>query len=374
MGDGRNSAARVELEKVLKANPDDGASYLRLAQIDRQEGRFDDARAELDKAKAAMPDNQEIPYQQAQLEDTVGNTDKAVEILQGLVKQSERPNGQYTVAEANNRAIFLERLGLIYREQEKFPQAMDVFKQIQALGKGQGARAEYLIIETLHVEHQPDKAMAEADAAVKAYPQDRTLTILRATMLGEKGKVDEAVEQLKTLLNKTPADRDIDISIAQIYAQAKRFDAAEEAVRQAMALSTSPDDQEYPLFVLGSIYERQKRYDVAEATFKKVLSVDPLNALASNYLGYMLADRGVRLDESVKYIKKALELDPNNGAYLDSLGWADYKMNRYDLAATPLERAARLMQNDPTIHEHLGVTSTCAWGSPPRRRRSLNGR
>jgi tetratricopeptide (TPR) repeat protein len=106
--------------------------------------------------------------------------------------------------------------------------------------------------------------------------------------------------------------------------------------------------------VQGSIFERQKKYEQAERTFKKVLDVDPLNASASNYLGYMLADQGVRLEESVKYIQKALELDPKNGAYLDSLGWAYFKMGRYDLAEPPLESAATLIQNDPTIHEHLG--------------------
>jgi len=84
------------------------------------------------------------------------------------------------------------------------------------------------------------------------------------------------------------------------------------------------------------------------------LATDPLNASAANYLGYMLADRGVRLDESVKYIQKALHLDPNNGAYLDSLGWAYYKMDRCDLAEPHLEKAARLMSDDPTILEHLG--------------------
>ena len=68
----------------------------------------------------------------------------------------------------------------------------------------------------------------------------------------------------------------------------------------------------------------------------------------------MLADRGVRLEESVKYIQQALNLDPVNGAYLDSLGWAYFKMGRYDLAAPPLEKAASKIQDDPTIHEHLG--------------------
>ncbi|MFZ0959444.1 MAG: tetratricopeptide repeat protein [Terriglobia bacterium] len=351
---GKNTAARVELQKLIKTEPDDGLSYKHLAMLDREEGHFVEARQELEKAKSLSPDDPEIPYQQALLESTVGNDDQAIEILQGLVKQSERPEGQYTVPEANNRGLFLERLGLVYRDQEKFSQAMDTFKQIQALGPTQGPRAETLIMETLRQEHQPDKAMAEAEAAVKAYPKDLDLAIMHATMLGEAGHVDEAVAQLQPFLTQRPIDRGIYISIAQIYLQGKRFDAAEQAIQKALDLSSTPEDQEYALFVQGSIFERQKKYEQAEQTFKKVLDMNPLDAPASNYLGYMLADRGVRLEESVKYIQQALDLDPVNGAYLDSLGWAYFKMGRYDLAAPPLEKAASKIQDDPTIHEHLG--------------------
>ena len=165
---GKNAAARVELEKIIKANPDDGVSYKRLALVDRQEGRFDEARRELEKAKSLSPDDLEIPYQQALLESTVGNYDKAAEILKGLVQQSERPGGQYSVPEASKRALFLERLGSVYRDQQKYDQAMDAFKQIQALGPLQGPRAEMLMVETLRLERQPEKAMAEAKAAVAA--------------------------------------------------------------------------------------------------------------------------------------------------------------------------------------------------------------
>jgi tetratricopeptide (TPR) repeat protein len=351
---GKNAAARVELQRTLKSDPDDDASYLRLAQIDRQEGRFDEARQELEKARALKPDNPEIPFEQALLEDTLGDDDKAAQILQGLVKQSERPEGQYTAAEANNRALFLERLGLVYRGQEKFGQALDTFKQILALGKLQAPRGEFLIVETLRMDRQPDKALTEADAAIQAYPQNRALKILHATLLAEKGQVDEAVQQLRALLTHGATDREIYVSIAQVYSQAKRYDDAEQAVRKSLDLTPNSDDQEYALYILASIYERQKRYDLAEETFKKVLAMNPLNSSAANYLGYMLADRGVRLEESVNYIKKALELEPNNGAYLDSLGWAYFKMNRYDLAVPHLEKAAHLIRNDPTIHEHLG--------------------
>ncbi len=351
---GKTAAARKELEKIIKADPEDGSTYLRLALLDRQEGRFDQARHELERAKSLMPDNVEVRYQQAQLEETLGNLDKAAQLLQALAKQAEKPEGQYKLAEANNRAIFLERLGQVYRSQEKFDQAIEAFKQVVTLGRNQAPRGEALIIETLRLSRQPQEAAKRAEEAVRRYPEDRGLRRLRAMLLGEQGQPDEAAKELQAMLNGSVNDIEVYLTIAQIYSQIKRFADAEAAIRKALALSPKPEDQEYALFLLGSIFERLKKFDQAEEQFKKVLTFNPLNAAASNYLGYMLADRGVRLDESVRFIKKALELEPNNGAYLDSLGWAYFKMSRFDLAEPPLEKAARLVSKDPTIHEHLG--------------------
>jgi tetratricopeptide (TPR) repeat protein len=172
--------------------------------------------------------------------------------------------------------------------------------------------------------------------------------------MGEQGHADEAIQQLQGMVNGSAGDLEIYLSMAQIYSQAKRYPDAEAVANKALGLSPKPEDQVMARFMLGSIFERQKKWDLAEEQFKKVLAVDPLNGPASNYLGYMLADRGVRLEESVKYIKKALEVEPNNGAYLDSLGWAYFKMNRLDLAEGPLEKAAHLITGDPTVQSHLG--------------------
>jgi len=353
---GRMDDARAELTRILKADPENAAAYLHLGRVEREEGHFDDARKDLGHAKSLQSDNLEITYEQLVLEDSAGNNDAAIQLAQEALKQLEKPDGQYTAAEAGNRAAFLERLGSIYRTEEKYDEAIATFRQIAALGKSEAPRAEGLIVETLRLDHQPKKAIEEAQAALAKYPDDRPLHLLEASMLGEQGQVDEAAQKLRALIDgKSEDDLEVYRALAQVYSQAKRFPEAEATAQKALSASTKPDDQKYTCFLLGSIYEHEKKYDLAEQQFKKVLDADPLNAAAANYLGYMLADRGIRLDESVKYIQKAVQLEPNNGAYLDSLGWAYLKMNRTDLAAPPLEKAAHLIQDDPTILQHLGT-------------------
>ena len=88
--------------------------------------------------------------------------------------------------------------------------------------------------------------------------------------------------------------------------------------------------------------------------FKDILENNPQHSGVLNYLGYMLADRGIRLSEALDYIIKAVEIEPHNGAYLDSLGWAYFKLEQYDQAEVNLLEASRLIDSDATIFGHLG--------------------
>jgi tetratricopeptide (TPR) repeat protein len=85
-----------------------------------------------------------------------------------------------------------------------------------------------------------------------------------------------------------------------------------------------------------------------------VLASDPQHASALNYLGYMLADQNMQLEDALEYIKEAVSLDPANGAYLDSLGWAYFRLGKYDLAEENLVKASQKINTDPTVHDHLG--------------------
>jgi tetratricopeptide (TPR) repeat protein len=139
------------------------------------------------------------------------------------------------------------------------------------------------------------------------------------------------------------------VALAQIYQDANRGPEAVRTLEQAQA--KFPSETSIP-FELGAVLEKQKRYADAETAFRKVLGLDPENAPALNYLGYMLADRGERLDESIEYVKKALQLDPDNGSYLDSLGWAYFKGNKLDLAEDNLKRAADQLRSNSVVQDH----------------------
>lgn len=132
---------------------------------------------------------------------------------------------------------------------------------------------------------------------------------------------------------------------------------AGESARAVSVLETAttraPDDRALR-FELGAAYDRHGRFADAERTFRDLITQDPDHAQALNYLGYLLADRGERLDEAVSLITRALDVERDNPSYLDSLGWAHFKRGDLSLAQTPLERAAAALPKTSVIQDHLG--------------------
>ncbi len=354
MNDGQTDAALEQFKAIADANPEDAQTYLRMAELYRRAGKFDLALETLKKAEAIVQDSLEVPYSKALILEAQGRFEEAAQILQQLLQKSEKPEGNYTSGERNNRGVFLERLGNIYRETGKTQQAVESFRKMLALGDETASRGYQQTIETYRDAKNWSAASATAQEAVAKLPQDRTLRLMQASQLADSGQADAAIAQVKSLLKGKPEDREVYIALAQINSRLRRWKDSEEAIARAEQLSIKPEEKDYVAFVQGSMYERQKKYEQAEQAFRRVLVGDPNNAVALNYLGYMLADRSQRLDEALALIKKAIQLDPQNGAYLDSLGWAYFKMGKYELAEENLRKASDRITNDATIQDHLG--------------------
>ena len=354
MNDGQTDAALEQYKIIEESNPEDASTYLHMAEIFRRSGKFDLALENLKKAQSMVQDSMEVPYNMAAVYQAQGRYDEAAQTLQDLIKKTDKPDNSYTQSEKNNRAVFLERLGTVYRDNSNEPLAVETFRKMLVLGDDNAERGYQQIIDTYREAKQWQKATDAASEATQKLPNDRGLKMVYAAQLADMGQVDSGLEQVKSLLKGTAEDRDVYITLAQMYTRLKRWPEAEAALDKAAGLSTKDEEKEYVEFLRGSTYEREKKYEQAEEVFRKVLVTDPQNAAVLNYLGYMLADRGSKLDEALILIKKAVELDPANGAYLDSLGWAYFRLGKYELAEDKLIKASQHMGADPTVQDHLG--------------------
>jgi len=353
--DDQAEAALEQYQAVIEADPQDAQAQLRIAEIQRHLGQYDKALASLQKAQDLVQDSEEIPYNFALVYAAQGRYDEAIKTLQDLLQKTEKPTGNYTDQESHNRAIFVEKLGSIYRDMGNTQQAVEAYRKMLGMGDESSTRGYQQLIDTYREAKMWDQATAVAREAVAKQPQNRRLKLALAIQLADTGKPDQGITLAKSLLKgDRKEDRETYLGLSQIYMRLKRFAEAEQAVEEAAKLSETQDEKEDVQYLQGSIFERQKKYDAAEEMFRKILTVDPNNAGVLNYLGYMLADRGVRLEEALNLIKKALQQDPQNYAYLDSVGWAYYKLGNYDQAEENLRKAVARQPNDPTLNQHLG--------------------
>ncbi|HZT33532.1 MAG TPA: tetratricopeptide repeat protein [Bryobacteraceae bacterium] len=336
-------------DQLAQDEPRDPQLQLRISEIYREKHNYDKARAALAKAKELDPDGIEVRYDEVNLLEAEGKTDQAITGLKSLLDETAKKS--YSPAEKANRAMLLERLGILYSNAGQFQQAVDAFQQVPDLDPEAGARIAVRTVDAWRAAKDFQKAQQVADAALKKYPQERMIKMAHASLLADMGKINEAAAEIRSGMK---GDRETQIALAQIYEKGKRFTDMAQALDQAEKLSKTDQERATVYFMRGAMYERTKQYDAAETEFRKVLAVDADNASALNYLGYMFADRNVRLEEAQKLISRALELDPENGAYLDSLGWVYYRQNRLPEAEGLFLKALDRIGKDPTVHDHLG--------------------
>jgi tetratricopeptide (TPR) repeat protein len=340
-------------QKISDVMPDDSDVYLQIAKIYRELHQLDKAEENLVKARQYAPGSPEVMYNEAMVYQAQGRFEDAIRVLSdavtGIKGQSPTPPSR-----RRSLAILYQQLGQLYRDTQNYPAAIYTFEELGHLGEEEDRRARIIIMDTYRAAKNLPKALETGKEALAKYPADPAIRTSHALLLGEDGQTDAAAKILKAQLHGDTGDRDTYLNIAQVFERGRRYKEAEEAAHAAEVLPGQARENEMVWFLLGAIYERQKFFDKAEEQFKKVLSVNPKNAQALNYYGYMLGDLGIRLDEAEALVQRALKEDPFNGAYLDSLGWIYFKENKYSASESTLRRAVERERHDATIHSHLG--------------------
>jgi cytochrome c-type biogenesis protein CcmH/NrfG len=217
------------------------------------------------------------------------------------------------------------------------------------------------------------KSAADAYARAQTLNSRVDLSTRRAGALINAGDAAAARDLLKEPASAAKPGPIVLYLYATALRQTNDLAGAEDIARRLRA--AAPEDPR-GMYVLAQVLETKKDFEGAERALRDILQRDPSDATALNYLGYMLAERGQRLDEAVDLVQRALKIEPGNPSFLDSLGWAYYQQGKLDLADPPLSEAASKMPNNSVIQDHLGdlrfkqqrfADAAAAW------ERSLNG-
>lgn len=207
------------------------------------------------------------------------------------------------------------------------------------------------------------EALGKAEEAIALYrdvpedsPMQRVSELQLGLALADLDRNEEAKDHLKALIESDPSD--IRSYLAYGSVLSKNEDYAEMALNYEAAISVAgpaPSAAQWNLyFQLGIARERLKQWPKAEVAFKRALDLSPDQPQVMNYLGYSWIDMNINLDEGMDLIQRAVDLRPNDGYIVDSLGWAHFRLGHYDEAVRELERAVELKPADPTINDHLG--------------------
>jgi len=202
---------------------------------------------------------------------------------------------------------------------------------------------------------KPERAIETFARLPAGSPLKRSAEIQRALNLDQLERTDEARERLTSLAQKYPGDLETLTALGNVLRARKHYTDAIDVYSKAVAIVKGPARQHWTLFYFrGICYERAKQWALAEKDFQKALELNPDQPQVLNYLGYSWVDQGINLDPGLEMSKKAVDLRPKDGDLVDSLGWAYYRLARYDEAVKELERAIELRPEDPTINDHLG--------------------
>jgi tetratricopeptide (TPR) repeat protein len=206
------------------------------------------------------------------------------------------------------------------------------------------------------------EGLKKPELAIKTYermppnsPLERSALIQRAIDLDGSDRSDEAKADLQKLITASPTDLEAIMALGNLLRGRKQFAECADVYSKGLATMPKPDKSAWTLFYFrGICFERSKQWPKAEADLKKALELFPDQPHVLNYLGYSWVDKGMNLDEGMAMIKRAVEQRADDGYIVDSLGWANYRIGKYEEAVKELDRAVELKPEDPTINDHLG--------------------
>lgn len=369
----RLAEAEQAVKQGIKYAPDSPIGYYYLARISLEVGNAEQALDSFDRAIAANPSFEPAYLAQASLYESRQEKDKAIAVLQKYLQRVNPRNKDirqhliqlyvttkdYAGGLAELEQMLEEdpgdldaqlRMALIYGEKKEFSKAID---QLNAVLKARPAELKirdylgYLYEETKEF----PKAIDTYQFNIQLDPTFTESHIHLGVLQYRLKKFPEAITHLSEAVRLTPKQPESHIMLGLAHLQTEQFEKASQAFEEGIRHNPKSADLH---FNLGTAYDKLNRFEDVVRAMETALSLDPHHADALNYLGYSYAERGIKIDQALSLTRQAVALRPDNGYYVDSLGWAFYKSGLLTEALTEIKRAVALVGDDPVIYEHLG--------------------
>jgi tetratricopeptide (TPR) repeat protein len=372
-------------EQTLKLDPTRFTAYEVLYEIALEQKKPDRARKALNRASKQKTEDYQYWLKLADLYTNLSHKEPSV----GLSKEEITKIYEKAVQLQPNDPSVLARVADFHTLHQNIPKAIELYKKIlekqphaenirlklalSYVAKEDGKQAVQILEEI--VQHEPfrfqvftligelyeelkdhDRALANYRLSLSANP-NQLVPHLKIALLEIKSKNSlDAIKQLEEAKAKFPTTPQIPYFFGLAYSDSKNHPKAVEAFEECARLAQSSNPEMLDsvfYFYYGAALERSGNFDQAVTQFKKVIDLNPDYVDAYNYLGFMYADKNIKLDEALQLIEKALAYEPENGAFLDSLGWVYYHQGKLDKALAYLKHSAKLIGNDPVVFDHL---------------------
>lgn len=369
----RMADAEQAIKEGIALAPDSAVGYYHLGRVGVESKQFDAAIKHFERAIAVNSSFEPAYLALGTLHEARQEREKAVavyrryleginprnrEIRQHLVRlfmnakdyQSALTELEQMLAEDPDDLDAQLRVGLMYGEMKEYPKAIERLQKILAVRP-----AELKVRDYLGYLFEESK---EHEKAIEAYAFNLKLDqtyfeghLHLGVLLYRLKRIPDSIGHLLEAIKLNPKQPESHIVLGLAYLQSEQFGKASQAFEEGIQFNPKNADLH---FNLGTAYDKLNRFDDVVRAMETALKLDPHHADALNYLGYSYAERGIKVEEALGLTKQAVALKPDNGYYVDSLGWAFYKMGRLDEALTEIKRAVALVGDDPVIFEHLG--------------------
>lgn len=336
---GKAEEAMASFERAISVNASFEPAYLALASIYESRREKDRAVGVLKKyLQNVNPRNRDIRHQLVRL--YVDAKD-----YQGAIKELED-----LVAEDPSDLDAQLRMALIQGELKEYAKAIDRLTQIL-----RARPAELKVRDYLGYIYEESK---DTQKAIETYTFNIQLEptyfeghLHLGVLYYRLKKFPEATEHLGRAIAINPKQPEAHIVMGLAHLQQEQFDKSAEVFQEGIRHNPKNADLH---FNLGTAYDKLNRFDDVVHAMETAIKLDPHHADALNYLGYSYAERGIKIEQALSLTKQAVALKPDNGYYVDSLGWAFFKSGLLTEALTEIKRAVALVGDDPVIYEHLG--------------------